>query len=260
MADALSQVAVYRRRVHGPLALVWENVLDWEHLPWLHRRSFRSIEPIDAGRWGWRARVGLAPAGEIALEVLVERETGSYVARTLAGPGAGSEVRTRLASAGSELTDVAVSFHVPGAAPGRSAGPALVALYTRLWDEDESMIARRAALLAHPRAAAELNLGRLAELRARLPLEVELAGWPVRVVELEGRLLAYVAACPHRLGPLEADGGGELRCPWHGYRFELRSGKSCDGRALRLLPAPRVELDGPTGEVRLVAAAAATRA
>ena len=36
----LISVAVYRRRIGASLERVWENVRDWEHLPWLHRQSF----------------------------------------------------------------------------------------------------------------------------------------------------------------------------------------------------------------------------
>ena len=66
-------------------------------------------------------------------------------------------------------------------------------------------------------------------------------------------LLAHAAACPHWLGPLDESEpkDGRIRCPWHGYVFDLRSGRSADGHGLRLAPAPRLEVD-PAGEVRLV--------
>jgi nitrite reductase/ring-hydroxylating ferredoxin subunit len=68
-------------------------------------------------------------------------------------------------------------------------------------------------------------------------------------------LIAHSAICPHLLGPLteevdavtapDADGppACQVRCPWHGYRFDIRSGRSVDGRSLRLPPAPRLEID-----------------
>ena len=73
------------------------------------------------------------------------------------------------------------------------------------------------------------------------------------MLELDGELVAHAAVCPHWLGPLDAASleDGALRCPWHGYRFDVRSGCNLDGRRLRLPPAPRVRV-GRDGAVELV--------
>ena len=55
----LTEVAVYERSLPVSLERIWENVLDWEHLPWLHRDSFASIEPEQTAPGGWRARIGI---------------------------------------------------------------------------------------------------------------------------------------------------------------------------------------------------------
>ncbi len=39
-----TSVGFYRRTIRASLSRVWENVLDWEHLPWLHRSSFSDIK------------------------------------------------------------------------------------------------------------------------------------------------------------------------------------------------------------------------
>ena len=52
-AVAMTLVATYRRRVHASLERVWENVLDWEHLPHLHDTSFDYCSLDEAGL-GWR--------------------------------------------------------------------------------------------------------------------------------------------------------------------------------------------------------------
>jgi nitrite reductase/ring-hydroxylating ferredoxin subunit len=245
------RIARYERRVAGSLAGVWENVHDWEHLPWLHASSFRSIEALDAGDWGWRARVGLPPdPGGAEIEIELRRRPGeeAYDVTTRSGPGTGGVVATRLAAAGPEHTDVEVSFHVPGVGDDAAGalGAAYVALYTRLWDEDEGMIVARAAALATPpaplRAPAHADLGPRDAFAT--PATFELAGRRFQAAEVGGRLVAWPAACPHRLGPLpaEPDGEGCVRCPWHGYRFDVRTGRSADGRALRLGPAPRLRI------------------
>lgn len=258
MDRELVHVATYERTLQASPERVWENVLDWEHLPWLHRGSFCSIEREDSGAWGWRARVGVQPAGEggeILLELLVEREAGRYVARTLEGRGRGTEVWTRLCPLDGERTAIEVSFHVPGVPTDMldAVARGYVALYRRLWDEDEAMMRRREGELCARRGAPEgcVSLGFHAAVRERLPLCVEVGGRRYRVLELEEGLVAHATTCPHMLGPLDEaqPEDGRVRCPWHGYVFDLRSGRSADGRGLRL-PAARVEIDS-AGQVTL---------
>ncbi len=252
--------ATYERRVPAPIAAVWENVFDWEHLPWLHDRAFRSIELRASGDWGWHADVVLAAGPGAEIELVVDRARSCYVARTRSGAGAPGEIWTRL-----EALGVRVEFRVvPMEAPAlRAVGEGYRALYQGLWDEDETMIlerlaalrareARRAGASREPEIA-PLDLGPLEALRPRLPIVVELGGHRFRVVEHQGTLLAHSVECPHWLGPLEAcdTSAGELVCPWHGYRFDLESGRSLDGRGLRLRPAPRVHIDDASGRVRL---------
>ncbi len=254
-------MGTYRREVRADLPRVWENVYDWEHLPWLHRFAFSGIELVERGSWGWRARVGLAPAGParaILLELRTERDALRYCARTLEGPGAGSEIWTRLEPRGTH-TGIEVEFWVPGVAPEHAAavGGAFERLYARLWDEDEAMMLRRSRELALDRtrvsATASVALGPLADLRRRLPLVVDLAGERIRLVEVGDEVVAHSTRCPHWQGPLEDAPveDGCVRCPWHGYRFDVRSGASADGRRLHLAPAARIEVDAD-GRVRLV--------
>lgn len=257
MSDPLRTcVSVYRRTVAASMERVWENVHDWEHLPWLHNNSFSSIELEDAGAWGWRAKIGLQPpeAGEILLELVLEDSGERYVSRTLQGPGAGTEIWTRLTEEGEHSTRVEVEFHVPGVPPERaeSTGAAFIALYTRLWDEDESMMAERSEQLqaraasAPPRQSEVVqDLGSLAELRAGLPRVIEHGGHRFRVVEIGGELVAHAVVCPHLLGPLDSCevAGDRIRCPWHGFEFDIRTGRSSDGRGLRLRPAPCLKID-----------------
>jgi nitrite reductase/ring-hydroxylating ferredoxin subunit len=262
--ESLPRAALYRRTVGASLERVWENVLDWEHLPWLHRTTFCDIKLAERGSWGWRARVGLQPAHdrrEILLEVRLDRPALRYVTRTLEGPGREVEIWTRLEPDGEGRTRIEVEFLVPGLDPSHaeSVGAAYTRLYARLWDEDEAMMVRREELASGPRATlgtavAPLPLGPLEEVRTRLPLLVEMGGRPFRVVSVNGELVAHSTVCPHMLGPLDLAEieAGCIRCPWHGYRYDVRSGASSDGRGLRLGSAPRVEVDARTTEVRLL--------
>ena len=261
MPPQLTSVATYRRRLGASLERVWENVRDWEHLPWLHRESFASIALEHEDARGWRAEVGLraAAGGAIRLE-LVASDERRYVARTLAGPGAATEIWTRLDPIDARNTDIEVEFLVPDVDPGRSdaLGAAYVALYTRLWDQDEAMMQRRSLLLDAPRtsrAAHEpVDLGPARELEARLPLRTVFSGRPIVVARIAGDLLAYSGVCPHALGPLDEAPlvDGRVECPWHGKVFDVRTGHGCDPDThMHLARAPRVEV--ARGRVRLVA-------
>jgi nitrite reductase/ring-hydroxylating ferredoxin subunit len=258
-----TRVAVYRRSVRASLVQVWENVNDWEHLPWLHARSFRRIEPRGSGPWGWRATIEPSAANGTAseIELVRERDAERYVVRTLSGPGVGSEIWTTLTPHGDERTDVEVEFLVPGVADEHVAavGAAYTRLYTELWDEDEAMIrhraARRSALRVRPSAATvALDLGPVDELRARVPLIVAFGARRYRIVADRGELLVHDCDCPHRLGPLDdvSVADGRIRCPWHGYEFELRGGARVDGPGPRLFAAPELVVDPGTRRAHLV--------
>ncbi len=256
-------VAVYRREVAASIARVWENVHDWEHLPWLHASSFGDIELEESGPWGWRARIQPSRGGEGAsfrLELVVADEGDRYVSRTLEGPGAGTEIWTRLEADGADRTRVEVDFRVPGVPEAKrdAVGAGYVALYTRLWDEDEAMMVHRERAVSARRASrsgspAPVDLGDRDELESSLPRIVDFHGHPVRVVKWRGEWIAHSARCPHWLGPLEIgpDDAGVVRCPWHGYAFDLATRRSCDGRGLRLAAAPDVVVDERSGRVSL---------
>ena len=90
------------------------------------------------------------------------------------------------------------------------------ALYERLWDQDEAMMVRRQALLE----------GRIEP--------------GAREVSVDGIRSRIATVCPHLGGPLDDAPieAGCITCPWHGYRFDVRTGESADGRRLRLRCAP----------------------
>lgn len=51
----------------------------------------------------------------------------------------------------------------------------------------------------------------------------------VAVFNLDGKLYAMDGVCPHAGGPL-AEGeitGSTVTCPWHGWQFDVTTGKHC---------------------------------
>ncbi len=247
----LNLAGTYRRRVNASLSRIWENVFDWEHLAHLHRGSFADCALIDAGPWGWR--VALTEVGASAAQIIelrADRAKGRYTATTIEGTGAGTDIRVALAPRNIDQVDVTVEFHIPESRADRlkAIGDAYVAIYARLWDEDEAMILGRVRALAlrlkPDFTAPPLDLGDEQAVRAVLPIIFELGGAPFRLVVLDGGLTAHSTICSHRLGPLDLAPviDGAVRCPWHGYRFEVASGACPDHPALKLAIAPDIRI------------------
>ena len=74
---------------------------------------------------------------------------------------------------------------------------------------------------------------------------IVLDGKPVAVFEVEGNFFAIDAVCPHEGGPLEQGTveKGCVTCPWHGYRFNLKTGACVNEPAYRV-NSYRVEREG----------------
>ena len=255
----LHLAGTYRRRVDASLARIWENVFDWEHLAHLHDGSFARCALIDQAPWGWR--VSLTPMGAMipqVIEMRADRMRGRYVSTTITGTGAGTEIRVGLTPLADERVDVAVEFHIPEPHPERRAaiGAAYAAAYAKLWDEDEAMMQARERALAQPRRAdpdaSALDLGAERDIRAALPVAFDFGGAPFRLVELDGDLVAHSTICPHWLGPLDEAPvtDGAIRCPWHGYRFDVVTGACAEHASLRLAAAPIIR----TASGRVIAA------
>lgn len=248
--------AVYERVIDASLARAWENVLDWEHLPHLHDSSFSSLELEDAGQWGWRARTKGVPeetSPETLIELVVDRPNSRYVSRTLAGGLPGMEIWTHFAKADERKTQIKVEFHIPHVDENGAAklGEIMLGLYETLWDEDERMmVERQKALDAKSTSSStdqpqEIDLGMADALANKLPLTIELEGRPVNIVKINDRFHAYAAECPHMLAPLSdvpVDQEGCITCPWHGYRFDIRTGDVTNGKDLSLTPGFKVTL------------------
>ena len=77
-------------------------------------------------------------------------------------------------------------------------------------------------------------------------LVAEVDGEPVVVCKIDGEFHAIGGVCPHAMGPLE-DGNivdGQVECPWHASRFDLKSGAVTKGPATEATPRYDVSVDG----------------
>jgi nitrite reductase/ring-hydroxylating ferredoxin subunit len=256
----LPHVGTYRRVLPVSLDRLYENALDWEHLPHVHNGSFNSVDCEAAGPWGWRARTTSVKGDSVTLELRLDRECRRWITRTadgsnakgiagskaggIAGSKAGSEVWTHAFAISPRRTDIVVDFFVPGvaAAARNSVGEAFCKLYERLYDEDVAMMSERQRQLdtrIDPEVApAPMCIGGLDALS--FPMQVDFGGRVYHITRVDDELIAHVARCPHQMGPLEPAAGGVVRCPWHGYRFDAKTGACVTGQACRLPQAPRV--------------------
>jgi nitrite reductase/ring-hydroxylating ferredoxin subunit len=247
---ALPHVGGYRRVLPVSLERLFENALDWEHLPYVHAARFASIRCIDAGPWGWRAAVTDSDGRSQLVELRLDRSIRRWITRVLEGSGAGAEVWTQAAPMGEQRVDIVVDFFVPGVAVAdrRRVGEAYAALYEELYDDDVAMMVERQRQLDRRMGGvrAEDRVMVLGDLRSlELPHAFRLGGRDYVLVRAEDELFAFPRQCPHQLGPL-SDGpvhGATVTCPWHGYRFDLRSGENLSGQSCRLEHRPTVMID-----------------
>src|SRR5437899_2980849 len=73
-----------------------------------------------------------------------------------------------------------------------------------------------------------VKLATLDELPAGAAQEVEFEGRVYAIYNVEGVISVIDGICPHQGGPL-ADGtveGTTVTCPWHGWQFDIRTGKT----------------------------------
>jgi len=108
-------------------------------------------------------------------------------------------------------------------------------------------------------------VARVAELPAGSRRLVTIRGREVVVFNVEGEFFALLDRCPHQGGSLsqgkltglvEARAPGDIRysrrgeiirCPWHGWEFDLRTGRSwCDPVRLRVRNYPAASVPGTT--------------
>ena len=243
----LTQVASYKRQIHAPLECVWENVLDWEHLPWLHKTSFDHIELDDAGTWGWRTWSNPEHTDHVELIVADEQR---YVARSYRDGNQFSEIWTTL-KGNNEHTDIVVEFHFSDISANgtQKLGEAMTRLYTRLWDEDEVMMMQRQIRLHEQRTdGKQIIIGNEADIYERLakdePVVFQIGKREYQIRVLDQQLVTHSTICPHSLGPLlDADiTSGTIQCPWHGYKFNVTTGACVapDTAACKLPVSPKL--------------------
>lgn len=264
--NQLAHVTTYTRELPINLDRMYENAIDWEHLPFLHSSTFSQIEVMASGDWGWKAKAFLTPKSifnSMVLELRLDRPKNRWITKTLSGFGKGTEIWTHAIPLGPNKIKVIVDFYVPKlptVLKAKYAGQ-YSALYAQLYDEDLWMMAgRQTALNKIDKAkttntSSMLSLGKLENIKAKLPFTFEFNHQSYRLLELDDTLIAHTLSCPHMLGPLQDANveKGILECPWHGYQFDLKTRKCISGQRCKLAPAPLIKID--TNKMEVIALA-----
>ncbi|MFV9504807.1 MAG: Rieske (2Fe-2S) protein [Oscillochloridaceae bacterium umkhey_bin13] len=100
----------------------------------------------------------------------------------------------------------------------------------------------------------------LAELPVGQMAYVDLDGLPIALANVDGTIYAFSDACRHEGGPLSAGLliGATVTCPWHGWTYNVCTGKSIvPPVGIRIATYPVIladdaiylELDWPDGPV-----------
>lgn len=249
----------YTRRLPVTLSRMMENAHDWEHLPFVHASSFSSIDLIDSGPWGWRAKLGVPSGGHQLIDLIVDAPAHYWVSTVISGMGQGTEIHTQAVQLNASEIDIDVRFYLPEAPADPSIGAValhyLRGQYAQLYDEDLGLMqGRQSALDARASAQsvdneedpqASISLGALDDLDPTTVHSVTWSGLPYCLRFWQGRWVVHSAVCPHLLGPLD-DGqiaqDGTITCPWHGYRFDVVTGANIGGQCKGMKKPPRIEI------------------
>ncbi|UTW56552.1 Rieske (2Fe-2S) protein [Kordiimonas sp. SCSIO 12610] len=262
----------YVRPLPVSMTRMMENAYDWEHLPYVHPSSFAGIELLDSGTWGWRAKTTLPGQADNPvfqhIELLVDCTRNYWATTVLDGPGEGIEIHTQASKqiskqaneleskTGDHGIEVDVRFYLPEKPEDQGFSDALLRMmqvqYQTLYDEDQDLMQGRQEAIDRKNISGtslkdpnQVSIP-IAAIEGQLPHILEYKGTRYCIRKWNNEWVIYAADCPHLLGPLEhssIDKDGTITCPWHGYKFSIKTGKNCDGKSSALQPAPELSVE-----------------
>jgi len=71
-----------------------------------------------------------------------------------------------------------------------------------------------------------VKVAKKSEIPTDTGYRVEVNGREVALFQVDGKVYAIHAVCPHQGGPLDEGGleGNTVMCPWHGWQFDVTNG------------------------------------
>lgn len=250
----LVHVGTYKRSLPVSLDRMYENALDWAHLPFLHSSSFKSICPLAYGAWGWKADVVDVKDRPLRLELLLDRSCRRWITRNLEGDSKGAEIWTHVFVVDERVLDLVIDFFVPLESMKNrdKVGLAYAKSYERLYDEDVQMMSGRQTELDRKVQKLTDSQNVKIPLPKELPLVIKLRDREYLINKEADDWYVYPSRCPHLLGPLGESEihDGVVTCPWHGFKFDLNTGDRLVGgkndRSCSLGAMPKISQVGDT--------------
>jgi nitrite reductase/ring-hydroxylating ferredoxin subunit len=259
--DKLFYLGSYTRRLPVSLTRMMENALDWAHLPFIHASTFHHMSLVEEGNWGWRAEVGSAKSAgtkRSMLELLVDVDNHYWATTVVSGIGKGIEIHTKAQAVSARLIKIEVRFYLPQRVDWFRKKLSYFYLknqYRNLYDEDDQLMQDRQSSIDDKKRWREqtspqdglLFVGKVSQLDANKVHVVEAGKGRYCVALVQGQWHAYSAVCPHQLGKLDdakIERQWEVSCPWHGYRFDVRSGENLGNHCANLHVPKTLVLDG----------------
>ena len=95
------------------------------------------------------------------------------------------------------------------------------------------------------------KVAEIKDLEAGSAKRVEIEGKEIALFNIDGTFYAIENTCTHRGGPL-AEGeldGDVVTCPWHGARYDVKSGEALGPPAPRGVMAYEVRVQGEDVEI-----------
>ncbi len=249
------KICKFKTTIKSNKIRMFENVLDWEHLPHVHPTSFTSIKLLEKENTSLRCKVGLWPPflglnQEIYMRSSMRRNIWTVNVRK--GFMKGLCVHSKMKELHGDEISVDIDFYIPKEKfYYYLLSPLLWLSYLKIYKEDsDMMIERQAQLDKFKNSSLEgrniIELGTKEKVIEKLPFSFDLKGHKFALDYLDGKLRAYDVICPHMLRDLSdvKVKNGEITCPWHDYSFSLKTGCS-RSNDLKLKNAPKIlELDG----------------
>lgn len=207
------EVGQLERDLRASAALAVEDELDWEHLPYVHATTFSAVSLVRKDSDGWEADVALTDGTALRMRVTLDADHMGYTNATFSEGVENGRAVARLEATGPDSCRIKLSFFAPDTPQMDPAAAAQFYrdVFTRILDEDEPKMMHRAKALREGPAARKLRRS---------------------VTLADGSTCEVPVVCPHQGLPLdcEPDADGVMTCPWHGYRYDARTGRCISGQ------------------------------